>query len=104
VIGRGKWEGAVPSGGHQLRVTASGMTPFQSEAVVQDEQTRRIDVTLLPLAKTDGTKTILWIIGGTVLAAGAGVGGFFLFRPTEAASVQGTISPGNVQLSFGGKR
>ncbi len=104
VIGKGRWEGAVPSGGHQLRVTASGMTPFQSEAVVQDDQLRRIDVTLTPLAKTDGTKTILWIIGGTVLAAGATVGGFFLFRPTEAATVQGTIAPGNVQLTFGGKR
>jgi hypothetical protein len=104
VIARGKWDGSVPSGGHQLRVTAPGMTPFQSEAVVQDTQTRRIDVTLLPLARTDGTKTILWIIGGTVLAAGAATGGYFLFKPTEAASVQGSISPGNVQLSFGGKR
>jgi hypothetical protein len=104
VIARGRWEGTVPSGGHQLRITAPGMTPFQSEAVVQDAQLRRIDVTLTPLPRTDGTRTVLWIIGGTVLAAGAAVGGVFLFRPTEAPSVQGSIAPGNVQLSFGGKR
>ncbi|MFO0761344.1 MAG: PEGA domain-containing protein [Byssovorax sp.] len=104
VIGRGRWEGSVPSGGHQLKVSAPGMTPYQSEAVVQDAQTRRIDVTLQPVPRTDGTRTILWVVGGTVLAAGAAVGGFFLFKPTEAPSVTGSINPGNVQLNFGGRR
>jgi PEGA domain len=103
-VGKGRWEGAVKSGGHQVRVTAQGMAAYQSEAVVQDTQTRRIEVTLNPLPKTDGTKTILWIVGGAVLATGAAVGGAFLFKPSKAAEVEGSIAPGNVQLSFGGRR
>ena len=44
VIGRGKWEGAVPSGGHTLKVSSAGMANYQSEVVIQDNQTRRVDV------------------------------------------------------------
>ncbi len=34
----------VPSGKHQLRATAPGMRPYQTEVVVQDEETRQLDV------------------------------------------------------------
>jgi hypothetical protein len=48
-IGTGKTELNVPSGGHQLRITAPGMRPYQSEVVVQDRETRTLDVALEPL-------------------------------------------------------
>jgi hypothetical protein len=47
-IGAGKVELDVPSGGHQLRIVATGMRPYQSEVVIQDRETRTVDVTLEP--------------------------------------------------------
>jgi hypothetical protein len=46
VVGAGAVERVVPSGGHQLRVQAVGMRPYQSEIVVRDNETRSIDLTL----------------------------------------------------------
>jgi hypothetical protein len=45
-IGKGKTELSVLSGGHQLRITAPGMRPYQSEVVIQDRETRTVDVAL----------------------------------------------------------
>jgi hypothetical protein len=45
-IGLGKAEKAVASGGHQLRVIAAGMRPYQTEVVVQDKETRSVSVAL----------------------------------------------------------
>jgi hypothetical protein len=106
-LGKGKWEGTLASGGHTLKVTGPGMTPYQSEVVIQDDQLRRVDVTLVAVPR-DATRTVLWIVGGAALAAGAAVGGAFLFKPSKTAAVEGNISPGTVQLSysgtFGGRR
>ena len=105
VIGRGKWEGAVPSGGHTLKVSAAGMAAYQSEVVIQDNQTRRVDVTLNPLA-TDSTSTILWIAGGAAVLAGAAIGGALLFQPPTTPPVDGNFGGGRVQLNyrFGGSK
>ncbi len=104
LMGRGRWEGWLPSGGHTLRVTAEGMQAFQSEVLIQDDQVRRIDVTLDPLPKSDATKTVLWIVGGAAVAAGAVVGGVYLFKPSSPEPTPGTINPHLVQLSLGGRR
>ncbi|HEY3237076.1 MAG TPA: PEGA domain-containing protein [Polyangiaceae bacterium] len=45
-VGTGKFSGTVPSGGHTLRVSKAGMRPYQSEVVVQDNETRTVDVAL----------------------------------------------------------
>lgn len=45
-VGVGSVERVVPSGGHQLRVQAAGMRPYQSEIVVRDNETRSLDLTL----------------------------------------------------------
>jgi hypothetical protein len=45
-VALGKLDLAVPSGGHQLRVVAPSMRPYQSEIVVTDKETRSVDVVL----------------------------------------------------------
>ena len=103
LVGRGRWEGTVPSGGHALRITGEGMTPYQTEVVVRDNQTRRVQVTLTPLP-TDTVARWLWIAGGAALLTGAVVGAVVLFQPSDR-TVGGTIDPpGKIELRFGGGR
>jgi hypothetical protein len=44
------------SGGHQIRVTAAGMHPFQTEVVIKDRETRSLEVALEPLAPAEKPK------------------------------------------------
>lgn len=100
VVAQGRWEGALASGGHSLRVTSPGMAAFQTELLVQDDKTRQIPVTLNPLPRSGDVPTWVWIAGGAVLVAGAAIGGAVLFQPTQAPPAVGTL--GNVNLSYGG--
>lgn len=45
-VGAGRVEKTIASGGHQLRITAPGMRPFQSEVVIKDRETRSVNVLL----------------------------------------------------------
>jgi hypothetical protein len=45
-VGVGGYRGKQKSGGHQLRITAPGMRPYQSEIFVGDGESRTIDVPL----------------------------------------------------------
>ncbi|MEO7329522.1 MAG: PEGA domain-containing protein [Minicystis sp.] len=101
VVGLGRFEGAIPSGGHTLRVSAPGMLAYQAELTIEDDKTRRVPITLNAAPGSPDKTTWIWLTGGALLAAGAVVGSVFLFRPTETPA-QGTI--GTFPLSFGGKR
>jgi len=46
VVGTGRFEGRLHSGGHTLRVEAEGMRPYQSEVVLADDENRSVDVPL----------------------------------------------------------
>ncbi len=96
----GSWSGPLKSGGHTLRVTSPGMTPYQTEIVVQDGQARDIDVTLNPEPRSSLLPTWAWITGGVVLAGGLGVGAYFLFKPSpQYSGPQGNIGPGVIQAN-----
>lgn len=96
VVGTGRYEGKVSSGGHSLRVTAKGFRAHSSEVLVQDGETRRVDVSLEKEAS--GIPAWAWVAGGVLLASGAAVGGYFIFKPGDAQpSVIGTMDPGTVQ-------
>ena len=101
-VAQGKWDGPLSSGGHTLRVTAPGMTIYQSEVLVLDDRSREIQVTLTPLPKTSSTAKWLWIAGGAALVAGAAVTGALLYHPTQRPAVDGTL--GTFPLSYGGLR
>jgi len=95
-VGAASWSGSIKSGGHTLRVTASGMLPYQTEVLVQDGQVRNIEVTLNP-EPSKGLPAWVWITGGIVVAGGLGTGGYFLFKPTSKYDGPvGNLSPGIV--------
>lgn len=103
VVGAGSFEGVVASGGHTLRVTAKGMRPYQAEVLIKDNERRSVEITLDP--EKSGSTAWIWITGGAVVAAGAIVGGYFLFKPGDPVITPGTIEPGSVQVKgfrFGG--
>jgi len=51
-VGAGGYRGKIKSGGHTLRVEASGMQAFQQEITIEDDQSRNIDVPLTPIIET----------------------------------------------------
>jgi hypothetical protein len=97
VAGRGKFEGTLPAGTHSLRVTESNHRPYALQLELHDGETRTVQVTLE--AEKSSAPIWPWIVGGVVVAAGATVGGYFLFRSSspEAPPASGTF--GNVQLT-----
>jgi len=103
-MGLGHYEGDLASGGHTLRVTAPGMTPFQTEVVIQDDQTRRVPVTLTPLPKEISLAKWGWIGGGSALLIGAVVTGVLLLRPETSPPVEGTLGSPYYPTSLGGYR
>ncbi|WP_437490888.1 PEGA domain-containing protein [Sorangium sp. So ce1014] len=100
VVGRGSYDGPVPSGGHALRVTASDMLSHQSEVMILDNQTRRVQVSLVPKPKESNIERWIWIGGGVAVLTGALLVGLGVFAGEPP--VDGTLSPGSVALSARG--
>jgi hypothetical protein len=93
-VGVGAWEGTLASGGHSLRVSATGMHVYQGEVSLTDDQTRTLDVTLEP--EQGGMPKWVWFAGSAALVvAGAAVGGYFLFKKPETTTqtTDGTLGP-----------
>lgn len=91
----GAWTGPLPFGPHIVRVTEPNSTPFESEVVVDEAQTRSVDVTLRPLRRRSGLPAWAWVAGGAVLAAGAVTACYFAFKTSEpttgAPAIRGGI-------------
>ncbi|MFO0666139.1 MAG: PEGA domain-containing protein [Polyangiaceae bacterium] len=95
-VGTTVYNASMSAGGHTVKVTQKGMVPYQSELVVEDKKTRSIDVQLQ--AEKGGVPTWVWVVsGGVVLAAGIGVGTYFLVKPNEVKTT-GTFSSGFVDV------
>ncbi|WP_437510373.1 PEGA domain-containing protein [Sorangium sp. So ce1099] len=92
LLGQGRWDGAVSSGHHVLRVTAPGMVPYESQIVIQDEALSSVRVGLTPLERTAGVPVWAWITGAAlVVAAAAVVTGGVLLQPEPAPPIRGTL-------------
>jgi PEGA domain-containing protein len=87
VVAGETWEGPLPSGAHSVRVTAPGSRPFETDVLVRDGTTRTLDVKLEPNRSGAGVPTWVWLVGGTVLAAGATTAGYFLLKPADEAAI-----------------
>ncbi len=80
VVATGAWVGPVAAGGHQVDVTAAGMTPYRADVTLADHETRTLDVTLVPDAADHRTPVWLWVAGGAVLGAAVFVAADSVFR------------------------
>jgi PEGA domain len=89
VVGTATWSGTLPSGAHSVHVSAPGKQPHQTEVVIKDHDTSSLLVNLVEeaqrplLAPRDPSlNTVWWVVGGIALA-GAGLGTYFLLRPSD---------------------
>ena len=89
--GHGLVEVRLLAGVHRVAVTRDGYEPFEADVVIARDTTRQLQATLRPRdAWYQG-----WIpitVGSVVLAAGLGVGGYYLFKPEpiQAPFVRGS--------------
>ena len=97
-VGYGSFDGPLPSGQHTLRVTAPEDRPFETKVVIVDNRSHTFQVDLEPLPADWGIPTWAWIGGASVLAAGAGVGAYFLLKPEASEPPQGTLDTITVEL------
>jgi hypothetical protein len=101
--GKGRFDGAVAAGSHDVSVTEPGKKPYASQVVLRDGETRSMQVTLEDVSH--GGSALPYILGGAaVLVAGAAVGGYFLFKPSDTTTPAPTGTFGNLKLtSWGGR-
>jgi hypothetical protein len=102
VAGKGHFEGQLEPGTHRVRVTESGKTPFASEVALREGETRTMEVTLE--SSEHHALVWPWIVGGVVLAAGAAVGGYFLFKPSDQTGPPPDGKLGSVSFALSGAR
>jgi hypothetical protein len=84
-VARGRFDGQVASGPHELGVVAVGKLPYRVHLDLLDGEMRSLDVTLRD-GLQGGVPTWLWVVGGAVVAAGAVVGGYFMLKPQDTTS------------------
>ena len=81
---RGRFDASLAPGVHDVSITESGKLPYRAPVDLGAGETRSLQVTLEN--ERHGRPIWPWIVGGAVIAAaGAAVGGYFLFRSQESA-------------------
>jgi PEGA domain-containing protein len=95
-VSKGRFDQQLAAGAHEVEVTAPSKLPFKQQVDLHDDETRSMDVTLE--AEKHGGKVWPWIVGGVVLAAGASVGGYFLFKPQDKTAPVPPGQSGSFQL------
>jgi hypothetical protein len=85
VMGDGSWQGVLPSGEHTVRVTGSGMRPYERQVFIEDDRTRNLYVTL-ESEPGSGVSPLLWVGIGLVAASGIAVASYFTLRPEPNGS------------------
>jgi hypothetical protein len=87
LVGQGSWAGALPAGRHVVVVSTSSGKSRRAEVVLADRESRELTLE----TASEGVPSWVWWVGGGVVAAGAAVGGYFIFRPTRDDAPGGTL-------------
>jgi len=97
-VGMERFEGNLAPGMHEIQVTSPGKKPYSALVELRDGEARTLQVTLS--AEPRSALIWPWIVGGAAIAAGAAVGGYFLFRPRDERAPAPPGSLGTVDLTF----
>jgi hypothetical protein len=88
-----------------VHVSAKDKQPYQTEVVIKDGDTSALHIALQDeqknvLLRDQGSSdhTLWWVLGGVALA-GAGVGGYFLFRPGDDPKVPDSGTWGQLEVN-----
>jgi hypothetical protein len=98
---KGGFDAPVSPGTHHIGVTEAGKLPYTADVDLHDGETRTMDVSMVP--EHSGSSVWPWIVGGAVVAAGAAVGGYFLFKPQTQTGPAPTGVIGGVTLAVFGR-
>jgi hypothetical protein len=93
-IAKGTFDGLLPPGAHQVQVSAPGTKTYDVQLNLGDGEMRTLHVTLE--SERRGLGMWPWVVGGAVLAAGAAVGGYFLFRQPQTE--RGPVPPSDLPI------
>lgn len=83
VVGKGHFDGHPAPGSHDVAITETGMRSHDAEIDLRDGETRTLEITL---DRERHTLLWPWIAGGAAVVAGAAVGGYFLFKPSDSVT------------------
>jgi hypothetical protein len=83
VVGTAAWVGNLPSGAHNIEVSAPGKRTNTTAVQVKDHETATLHLNLLEPDSTKGGSNALWWVLGGVALAGASVGGYLLLKPGD---------------------
>jgi hypothetical protein len=76
-----RFDGTIDAGPHEVRVSAPDKVVYRAEVDLHEGETRTLQVTLSNEKR--GGSVWPWVAGGAAVAAGAAVGGYFLFKPSD---------------------
>jgi hypothetical protein len=95
LVGRGAWEGLLPSGGHQLRVEKAGYETHTDDVSLAGGQQRTVEVRL-----EKSQSWVWWTVSLAAVVGGGTVAAVLLSQPSETPPVNGSLSPGTVSGRF----
>ncbi len=96
----GRFDAPLVTGSHEVSVTEPGKVPYRADIEIRPDETRTMSLTL---KDEEGGRAALWpwIVGGVAVAAGATLGGYFLFRPQETTTQVPAGKTASVHLALG---
>jgi hypothetical protein len=97
VVAKARFDGQLAPGMHEVLITEPGRSPYATQIELRDGETRTVQVTLE--SEKHGGAIWPWVVGGVAVAAGAAVGGYFLFKPADNGPARVTGDFGNVHLT-----
>ena len=80
VVGKARFDGPLAPGIHGVSVTEVDRLPYGAQIELRDGETRTMQVTL---EREHHASLLPWLLGGAAVAAGAVVGGYFLFKSSD---------------------
>ncbi len=91
-LAKGSFDGSVSPGAHHLRIAAEGKKTYDSDVELAAGSTRHLSVTLAKesvlTAVSGGQESARswwpWAVGGAVVAAGAGIGAYYMLKPWDS--------------------